>query len=340
MLSRRRNSMHPYGRASSPERKSSSNLGSTFGGFGKGKSKERDTTGSPSPRPASPLRRISSTPRASDVSSSPKQTRQPNSDRPNGTVPEPTEDAGPSSGVVNGSIQESIPELKEPMPPPPSSEPQPEVNTLHYRKEDEADSRTAPEGRRRIQCTLFSQRCNHRGGTRSGTVSKTPSLFAIFDTDSSSSPIDTNPAPQFKLDIKNAPIQEEDGDPNAAMADMANTLRAVCDPSAIASCLTVYSKLHRRDVLAPYGDDGTFAIRSSYPIPQLLSSQVSGICHLSHLLVLAPVRRASQLLLFHHSRLLQPSSSPTELWLRRITPHLIRSPFGPGGHSAVRPARQ
>jgi hypothetical protein len=39
--------------------------------------------------------------------------------------------------------------------------------------------------------------------------------------------METNSTPQFKLDIRNAPIQEEEGDPNAAMADMANTLRAV-----------------------------------------------------------------------------------------------------------------
>jgi len=40
-------------------------------------------------------------------------------------------------------------------------------------------------------------------------------------------PTELNPPPQFKLDIKNAPIQEEEGDVNAAMADMANALRAV-----------------------------------------------------------------------------------------------------------------
>jgi hypothetical protein len=40
--------------------------------------------------------------------------------------------------------------------------------------------------------------------------------------------MENNSAPQFKLDIKNAPIQEEDGDANAAIANMANTLRAVC----------------------------------------------------------------------------------------------------------------
>ena len=36
-----------------------------------------------------------------------------------------------------------------------------------------------------------------------------------------------NQAPQFKLDIKNAPIQEEDGDADAATANLVNTLRAV-----------------------------------------------------------------------------------------------------------------
>jgi len=40
--------------------------------------------------------------------------------------------------------------------------------------------------------------------------------------------MENNLTPQFKLDIKNAPIQEEDGDANAAIANMANTLRAVC----------------------------------------------------------------------------------------------------------------
>lgn len=35
------------------------------------------------------------------------------------------------------------------------------------------------------------------------------------------------PTPQFKVDIRNAPIPEEDGDANAALANVANTLRAV-----------------------------------------------------------------------------------------------------------------
>lgn len=40
-------------------------------------------------------------------------------------------------------------------------------------------------------------------------------------------PNESNAPPQFKLDIRNAPIQEEEGDADAALANMANTLRAV-----------------------------------------------------------------------------------------------------------------
>lgn len=40
-------------------------------------------------------------------------------------------------------------------------------------------------------------------------------------------PNESNHAPQFKLDIRNAPIQEEEGDVDAALANVANTLRAV-----------------------------------------------------------------------------------------------------------------
>jgi len=47
-------------------------------------------------------------------------------------------------------------------------------------------------------------------------------------TNCNSGGTELNAPPQFKLDIKNAPIQEEEeGDVNAALADMANTLRAV-----------------------------------------------------------------------------------------------------------------
>lgn len=145
VLGRRRQSMHPYGRASSPERKSSSNLGAAFGGFGKGKAKDREAPGSSSDRPVSPLRRLSSTPRASDASSSPKQTRQSN-DRPNGTSPEPAAEAAPSSSAINGTIHDTIPELKEPLSPPPPPETKPEVPspTLLFHKVD-TDPSAQPE---------------------------------------------------------------------------------------------------------------------------------------------------------------------------------------------------
>ncbi|KAF2007697.1 hypothetical protein P154DRAFT_558108 [Amniculicola lignicola CBS 123094] len=200
VLGRRRQSIHPYGRALSPERKSSSNLSSAFSGFGKGKAKERDPPGSSSEnRPISPARRLSLTPRTSDASNSPKQTRQLSSEKTNGTTsPEPFEPGPSSSNVPNGNIQEPIPELKEPISPPPPAEPIPEPI-----KDAEGFS-VPPSGHDPI-----------------GDAQREASLLAD----------ETSPPPQFKLDIKNAPIQEEDGDANAAMANMANTLRAQAIPA-------------------------------------------------------------------------------------------------------------
>jgi hypothetical protein len=139
VLGRRRQSVHPYGRASSPEAKSSSNLSSGFSGFGKGKAKDRDTGDSTANRPVSPLRRLSSrnsrhsTPRASDVSGSPKLTRQSSTDHPNGTgISESAviTDNGSTSVAANGTAaHETIPELKEPLSPPPAAEPIPEVRS-------------------------------------------------------------------------------------------------------------------------------------------------------------------------------------------------------------------
>jgi hypothetical protein len=132
VLGRRRQSAHPYGRATSPDRKSSSNLGSAFSGFGKGKSKDRDNQGSSlsatAERPTSPLRRLSQRPSTSQRSDSPSLTRQASIEAaPNGTIPESSmETEAPTA--VNGTmpVQESIPELNEPLPPPPVTETQPE----------------------------------------------------------------------------------------------------------------------------------------------------------------------------------------------------------------------
>jgi hypothetical protein len=129
VLGRRRQSAHPYGRASSPERKSSSNLGSAFSGFGKGKSRDREAPGS-SDRPASPLRRQSQTPRSPEPPESPRQTRAPTIETPNGAGPENPLEASGSTSALNGTVHESIPELREPLPPPPIEEAKPEVCTL------------------------------------------------------------------------------------------------------------------------------------------------------------------------------------------------------------------
>lgn len=127
VLGRRRQSTHPYGRASSPERKSSSNLGSAFSGFGKGKSKDRDAPGS-SDRPRSPLRQLPETPQSPEPSESPNHSRIPSTDTPNGTNIGGAPDLS-ASAVTNGTVQDSIPELIEPLSPPPAEEPKAEVCT-------------------------------------------------------------------------------------------------------------------------------------------------------------------------------------------------------------------
>jgi len=42
-----------------------------------------------------------------------------------------------------------------------------------------------------------------------------------------------SPAPQLKVDIRNAPISEEGPDADTIMADMASTLRAVCHAAGL-----------------------------------------------------------------------------------------------------------
>ncbi|EDU41337.1 fes CIP4y domain-containing protein [Pyrenophora tritici-repentis] len=195
----RRKSAHPYGRTASPERTSSSNLGSAFGGFGKGKSKDREnqtsSLSSTAERPTSPLRRLSQRPSISQRSDSPSLTRQPSTDGgPNGTIPESsteTETPNPVNGTA--PVQESIPELKESLSPPPIVETQPEP-------EKDAEGFSVPPSA--IDAITEAEReagyANSEGGSQ----------------------------PQFKLDIRNAPIQEEDGDADAATANLVNTLRA------------------------------------------------------------------------------------------------------------------
>ncbi|KAF2135037.1 hypothetical protein P153DRAFT_330018 [Dothidotthia symphoricarpi CBS 119687] len=195
VLGRRRQSTHPYVRPASPDRKSSANLGSAFGGFGKGKAKDRDIPAPIAERPITPLRQLSPTARTPDRSASPSQARPPSSDPPNGTAPEPVSEVS-APFVPNGTTQDAIPEVNEPVPSPtiPETKPEPE--------KDEEGFSVPPSA-----------------------------LDAITEAEREAGFIqnENNSAPQFKLDIKNAPIQEEEG-ADAAMANMVNTLRAHAVP--------------------------------------------------------------------------------------------------------------
>ncbi|KAH7118930.1 Muniscin C-terminal mu homology domain-containing protein [Dendryphion nanum] len=240
VLGRRRQSTHPYGRASSPERKASSNnLGAAFSGFGKGKSKDRDQAGSSLDRPTSPARPLS-TPRPSDASGSPQQMRQMIiSDRPNGTSsPEPPVEptAGPSN--VNGSVQETIPELNEPLSPPPPAD-------LNPDPEKDAEGFSVPPSA--LDAITEAER-------EAGLVSN-----------------ENAPAPQFKLDIRNAPIQEEDGDADAALANMANTLRAQAAPTARRSNTLRGRRDVRNTIFVPNPATPELTTLGDSPVPPLPS---------------------------------------------------------------------
>lgn len=58
--------------------------------------------------------------------------------------------------------------------------------------------------------------------------------------------------PQFKVDIKNAPIQEETGDASTVMAGFASALQSVVSTSKCsdATDLTRASRIHRAEVWA------------------------------------------------------------------------------------------
>lgn len=62
-------------------------------------------------------------------------------------------------------------------------------------------------------------------------------------------------APQFKLDIRNEPIQEEDVDAQAALNNVANTLRVV-------STATCYTEFHADTSSASTADSSNQEIRT------------------------------------------------------------------------------
>ncbi|KAK8227281.1 Muniscin C-terminal mu homology domain-containing protein [Phyllosticta capitalensis] len=190
----RRKSAVPYARATSPDRRSTANFGSAFSSFGSRVSKSRDADH----RPSSPSRlaesQIPSSPNESMVS--PGRTVP---DRANGIPPVPEHQPNPESEVVNGglNVNTGIPQLQEPLQPTSSSLIPPEP-------QKDAEGYSMPGS------------------------STTSDLFSQAEAEAAGE----NIPPQFKVDIRNAPIQEEDsGDAQAAMANVANTLRMQTAPA-------------------------------------------------------------------------------------------------------------
>lgn len=202
VLGRRRQSYHPYGRGQSPEKaeRSTSNLGSKlpFGGR-RDKNKDRDLPSTPeAPPPPSSSRRLSDgrsqiASRMSEAPPSPTQFRG-NAERTNGMLSPPAEETEPSNSLTNGSKQPASPELQEPL--------RPEAATLaSLEPPKDAEGFSVPQ---------------------SGS-----DAIAQAEREAAEAGTSEQPQPQFKLDIRDAPIREEGVDDEAALASVANSLKMV-----------------------------------------------------------------------------------------------------------------
>ncbi|KAF2402419.1 hypothetical protein EJ06DRAFT_507266 [Trichodelitschia bisporula] len=193
VIGRRRQSTHPYGPSMSPERKkSSSNIGNAFGHFGKKKEAHQPADSQLAPPPAQA--QAESSPRPSDSMPSPE-LEHAAPERVNGTTTllESVAESDTLPGLSNGT-QDAPPKLQEPLQPTPAFTPVPEPAKS-------AEAISPPSG-----------------------------LDAMTAALDEAAALNESSQPSFKLDIRNAPIEEEDADASVAVANVANALRAQAAP--------------------------------------------------------------------------------------------------------------
>ncbi|KAF2421828.1 hypothetical protein EJ08DRAFT_690123, partial [Tothia fuscella] len=209
VIGRKRQSMHPYGQSlDSPERKkSSSNLGSALGRFGRKESHQNlERTLSPPSSARRPSSGPGESPRPSDSAPPPILERE-SSDHPNGVVPETNGQAGFALSLVNGT---------------PSGDSQngkPLSKSVQPKQDDE--------------------------GFSVPSASSDPIQQALDEAAASNE----NTAPQFKVDIRSAPIAEESGDAAAALANVANALQATQPNIGRRSMGTIRGRRDRNTIL-------------------------------------------------------------------------------------------
>ncbi|KAF2664483.1 hypothetical protein BT63DRAFT_483188 [Microthyrium microscopicum] len=205
----RRNSTHPYSQPlQSPEKKrSSTNIASKFSSFGK---RTKDTPDALSPQATGNSRRSdgqgSTTPRPSDLDP-PSLDRAISSHSNAPPIESPSEFApvlpviASSAPLTNGNhtpVQREVEQLQPPLEPTtsvPANIPAPVIEE----PEPEPAPLSGPDA-----------------------ITQAMNEAAMLNPDGSQA--------QFKVDIKNAPIQEEDGDATAALASVANALRSQATP--------------------------------------------------------------------------------------------------------------
>ncbi|KAL1632113.1 Suppressor of Profilin deletion [Neofusicoccum ribis] len=164
---------------------------------------------------------IPSSPEASESIASPDRRPSASVDRTNGISPVPEDEGPKDSEMINGGQSSGIPQLQEPLQPTTSTDIAPEP-------QKDAEGYTVP------------------------AASAMSDLFSQAEAEAAAESI----PPQFKVDIRNAPIQEEDsGEAESAIANVANTLRMQAAPTK-RSNTTRGRRDVRNTIFIPSGSQG------------------------------------------------------------------------------------
>ncbi|KIW02971.1 uncharacterized protein PV09_05632 [Verruconis gallopava] len=247
VIARRRQSTNPYAQSRSPERKkSSSDVRSPFGRFARKEHSHQPLETVPSP-PRTANSGFEETPASRSSNAPPQMEPLTNvtSDGTNGTNLETVHEQSTMSEPVNGTANAPVGVLQEPL--------QPSSVTYEPPKDEHGFTIPPPSHRDPMQQAL----------AEAAEVNESQ--------------------PQFKVDIKNAPIQEDSGDTSAAFAKFGNALQSQTQPRR--SMGTIRNRRDRNTIMIPNGqsipelpkDPALATPPGSAPLPAEASSPAAGM---------------------------------------------------------------
>jgi len=273
-LKGRRHSTHPYGQPlQSPENKrSSTNVASKFPSFTK---KQRDGTDTLSPQSTGNRQNLEPRPsndrRTSDISAS-RSLERVISTQSNNAIPEASPERSPAKNLTNGNHLPAIPVAADPATA--LFDPN-EIMTPHLPAVAEKSEREAP-GPPMAPLTPSATSVPLGG---SDAINQAMSEAAAVS--------DGGAQGQFKVDIRNAPIQEEDADASAALASVATALRSQATPRRNP---TLRGRRDRNTIIVPNSSAPELPVSS---VASTSQSSLPGSSHSPANIVTSPVAIAS-----------------------------------------------